>query len=501
MATSSQTDTQTQTPANSERAKVKRQQKIAAKKEAKVAARAHPVAPSADQLLFHRLGHDMADGLFSSVKGPTESSNLVERLIFAKMSTLLTTTITATTITAENVAVTIQTPRPNHVDGPSSTVRCVNPIVKAKKGANILTLDDFAAMAALESLVDRFGRASHMGILDKSYTFFVSRARDAALYFKVKNKIAVVGGNPLCEPALFPEFLAEFTEYRKQFGWGISFLGASDELLNYAKEKKWVTMHFGVERVLNPLTNPVLLEYSGKRIIRQNKQLLDPRKGGITLEVYSPAMAKCPQLQEQLVTVYDAWRVHRNQTGVPQTYITVYEPFALPDLMTYIYTKGRDGKPNGFAALRKLGANKGYHIDPCVAAPGAPRGITDLLTFAAMALLNTAGISYLSFGFEPLRDLGEITGMATPMARLTRTIHRQVFRGLRVGGKKEYHDKFRPDELQQSGLHLVFPSGVPGPRHMAAIIHLANISVRQLLVTKLKHKPATFQENPAAVDN
>ena len=253
-------------------------------------------------------------------------------------------------------------------------------------------------------------------------------------------------------------------------------------------------MQFGIERVLNPLTNAILLENggkTGKRMASSNRQLLDPKKGGLSVEVYCPSVAKRPELQEQLVGVYDAWRNQRNTSGIPQAYITVYDPFALPDLMTYIYTKDRDGKPNGFAALRKLGANNGFHIDPCIASPGAPKGITDLLVFSAMALLNKARISYLGFGFEPLDDLGEITGMPKSIAKITRIVHKEIFQGLTVGGKKEYHAKFRPDESQESGLFLVFPDGTPGVRHMTAIVHHANISVRQLVVTKFKKVSVT----------
>ena len=329
-------------------------------------------------------------------------------------------------------------------------------------------------------------------MLDPSYTFFVNQARTAALYYKVKNKVAVIGGDPLCGPELFPGLLEEFTVFRKTHKYGIAFLGASEALAKYAKEQNWVTMHFGIERVVNPLTNPILLENgrggrTSKRMVTTNRQLLDPKKGGLLVEVYCPSVAKRPALQEQLVGVYKAWREQRNQSGEPQAYITVYDLFALPDLMTYIYTTDRrDGRPNGFAALRKLGANNGFHIDPCIAAPGAPKGITDLLVFSAMALLHKAGISYLSFGFEPLDHLGETTGMPKSVARLTRIVHNEIFRGLRVGRKKEYHLKFRPDNELESRLFLVFPDGTPGLRHMAAIVHHANISVRRLVATKLK---------------
>ncbi|KAI9823823.1 MAG: hypothetical protein M1819_001124 [Sarea resinae] len=480
----------------------KKQQKFAAKRQAKQAAKANRAAtaqtappPPDKTCLFQRLGCDMADRLVNHDKSGQEPLDLVERLnpltpvqmVTSSTRTTQTTTVTETTTTT--LTTDAFTANSLNTDNPPSSTHGSTISPKYKTSGLIFTLDDFAAMEALEQLVERHGRVSHMGILDKSYSFFVNKARDGALYFKVKQKVAVVGGDPLCHPSQFGAVLTEFEEYRKQFKWGLAFLGATDDMKKYAEEKKWVTMHFGEERVLNPLNNPVLFEKSGKRIIMQNKQLLDPKRGGVTLDAYSPAQGRDPQLQEQLVNIYDAWRAARNQSGTPQAYITVYDPFALPDLMTYIYTKDREGKPNGFAALRKLGANIGYHIDPCIAAPGAPRGISDLLIFSAMALLNKAGISYLSFGFEPLMELGEITGMAKPIAKITRTMYRHAFQGLPIGGKKEYHDKFHPDEQQRSGLYLVFPQGVPSLRQTAAVIHIANISVRQLISTDLV-KPA-----------
>jgi lysylphosphatidylglycerol synthetase-like protein (DUF2156 family) len=170
-------------------------------------------------------------------------------------------------------------------------------------------------------------------------------------------------------------------------------------------------------------------------------------------------------------------RHHRNGSKRLHAYITVYGPFALPDLMTYLYNKDRNCVPNGFAALRMLGANRGYHVDPYVAAPGAPKGITDLLLYGAIALLSAAKIAHLSLGYEPLDDIGEITGMPSSFSNVSRKAYRRIVLRLRLARKKGYHDKFRPDETQQSNLYLVFPPGVPSLRHIAAIIHAANIKI------------------------
>ncbi|KAE8418689.1 hypothetical protein BDV36DRAFT_253413 [Aspergillus pseudocaelatus] len=360
---------------------------------------------------------------------------------------------------------------------------------------NLPDRDHMDNAEVLERLAGRYGKVSHMVILDRSYSFFLNKARTGALCYKVQNQVAIVAGDPLCEPYLFSDLLDEFKAYRKQFHWGIAFMGASDSLVKHARQQHWATLQFGAERVLNPMTNDVLMERSGKRIIVQNKQLLNPDKGGITLGVYAPAYGADPSLQSELMGIYESWRHHRNQAAAAaQAFITVYNPFDFPNLMIYIYTRGPDGVANGFAALRRVGANQGYHIDPCIAAPEAPKGISDLLAYAAMALLNQMNVSYLSLGYEPLTTLGDVTGLPSTIERITRSLYRHTFQRLPIGGKKAYHDKFRPDPFLDSELYLVFPSGVPGLRHMLAMVHMANISIRKLVRSEVKS--ASHKETP-----
>ncbi|CAL5867864.1 uncharacterized protein PFLUO_LOCUS2085 [Penicillium psychrofluorescens] len=376
---------------------------------------------------------------------------------------------------------------------------------KRRRHADVFSLDDFSTITTIEHLAAQYGRVAHMGILDRSYRFFVNQARTAALSFKVQNRVAIVGGDPLCATGAVPDLLEEFEVYRRRHRWGIAFMGASESFARgYAQSQGWTTIRFGTERVLNPQTNDVLLEQGGKRITVQNRQLLHQHKGGITLGVYSPAThGTDTELQTVLVAIYDAWRAERNRSATPQAFITVYELFALPSLMTFVYTRGPDGHVNGFAALRRLAAG-GYHVDPCIAAPGSPKGISDLLLIAAMALLHRTGVSYLGFGFEPLHalDPSEITGMPRPFIHLTRDLYDHAFHRLPIHGKKAYHDRFRPDAPQDSGLYLVFPRGVPGPIHLLAIAHMANISLRKIVwadvrglvvrdVRKSSEKPVT----------
>jgi hypothetical protein len=451
-------------------------------KQTKVKAPKAPKPPKAPEKTFYeKLGDELADGLVKDPRSLGNSLNLVDRVSFVKLPQ----------------AAAIQVDEEEDDESPDASLASdfqaaggiVPKLSKEEKkmsksyeprglGREIYDLNDFTALASLQDLISRYGRVSHMGILDKSYIFFITKDRKAALYYKIKNKVAVVGGDPLCPPHLFPFVLSEFKKYRKKWDLGLAFLGAGQTFVDYARTQKYTTMCFAFERVLNPMTNPVLHSNAGKSILRISRNLLDPKKDNLTIEVYTPSLGKNALLQQQLVDVYEAWRNARNESGRPQAYITVYDPFALPELMTYIYTKSPDGLPNGFAALRILGAEKGYHLDPYVAAPGAPKGITDLLIYGTMSLLNTAKISYLSLGYEPLDDLGEICGIPKAFQSISRKVHKRIFDGLRVAGKKDYHDKFHPDIEQQQNLYLVFPPGIPSLKHMSAVVHVANIKLR-----------------------
>ncbi|KAK4545235.1 hypothetical protein LTR36_003415 [Oleoguttula mirabilis] len=447
-----------------------------------------PKPPKAPEKSLHeKLGGDLADGLVKDPKLFKNSLNLVDRVSFVKLPQAAA--VHALAEDEDEDEDSIDSSLIGEFQAAGEVVQKPSKEEKQRskgyepRGWNRQTFDlhDFTALACLQELISQYGRVSHMGILDKSYTFFITKDRTAALYYKIKTKVAVVGGDPLCPPHLFPFVLAEFEKFRKKWGLGLAFLGAGQTFVDYARTQKYTTMCFACERVLNPMTNPVLHSNAGKSITRTARILLDPKKDGLTLAVYAPALGKNAVLQQQLVNVYEAWRNARNDSGRPQAYITVYDPFALPELMTYIYTSDRDGLPNGFAALRILGAEQGYHLDPYVATPGAPKGITDLLIYGTMSLLNTARISYLSLGYEPLDDLGEIRGIPDAFRNISRKVHKRIFNGLHVAGKKDYHDKFHPDLEQQQNLYLVFPPGIPGWRHMSAVVHVANISFRKTL--------------------
>lgn len=431
----------------------------------------------------------LMDHLRSNIAAPSAVSSYSSSASFHT----ITDSSPATSVNSHEPAIT-RSQLSTKVDVLQSTTDSFHAKTEDRDQDAVFGLDDFETMTAIQRIAALHGRVAHMGILDRSYRFFVNKSRTAALSFKIQNGVAVIGGDPLCNNDEVPELLSEFAAYRQRHHWSIAFMGASETFLtDHAKPNGWTTIRFATERVLNPQTNEVILETSGKRILTKSRQLTNKSKGGITMGVYAPAVHGINQeLQTKLITIYDAWRAERNTSTSPQAFITVYDPFAVPSLMTFIYIRTPDGTINGFAALRRLGSG-GYHVDPCIAAPGSVNGISDLLLIMAMALLRRAGVTYLGLGVEPLQSLTseDVSGMPWPCKKFTRGLYGHAFHRLPIGGKKAYHDKFRPDPTQDADIYLVFPSGMPRPRHVLAMTHMANISLRKIFRADVAAFPLT----------
>jgi hypothetical protein len=297
-----------------------------AAKSAKVKAPKAPKPPKAPEKTFpEKLGGDLADSLVKDPRLFANSLNLVDRVSFVKLPQAAAIQAVEeeeddspdSSLVSEFQAAgeTVQQPSKEEKRRSKEETKMAKEYELRGLGREIFDLHDFTALASLQDLICQYGRVSHMGILDKSYIFFITKDRKAALYYKIKNKVAVVGGDPLCPPHLFPLVLKEFEKYRKKWGLGLAFLGAGQTFVDYALTQKYTTMCFAFERVLNPMTNPVLHSNAGKSITRITRNLLDPKKDGLTLHIYTPALGKNAMLQQQLVNVYEAWRNARNDSG------------------------------------------------------------------------------------------------------------------------------------------------------------------------------------------
>lgn len=333
----------------------------------------------------------------------------------------------------------------------------------------------------VQRLLISYGHASHMGFQDPSYRIYSNEAGDGAIIYKILDRTAVISGDPLCPLDLTGSFLQEFRHMCKQNGHKVAIVGASDRLARLAQRENCITMQFGTERVINPATNPLLTGRSGKRTIQKCRQLL---KSGIAVETYDPSLQYDAGIEANITRIYDDWRAIRNESHTCQAYVTVFDLFVLSDIMTYLVVRDKQREIIGFAALRRY--ENESHLDPVIASPRAPSGTVDLLMVASFTLARDAGYTHLSLGFEPLRELKDITGMPGFITKGMRAVHKHILAKLPLNGKQAFYQRFHPDKEQDGALHIIFFQQ-PKLRTALAMLHFANVDVHLVVRSSSAH--------------
>jgi lysylphosphatidylglycerol synthetase-like protein (DUF2156 family) len=305
---------------------------------------------------------------------------------------------------------------------------------------------------------------------------------NAALCYKFHGSVAVICGDPLCEPRLYDHILHEFQIEYEVSAEELAFLGMSETFKEFAERQQWSLLNFGIERVINPVTNCILSGACGKRTYAQSRQLLDPNRGGLKLMLYNPDASRDEQIESTLRDIYERWRVSREESTKFQTYLTIMDFRSYPGQMFYLYAVDSSGRMYGFAGLRRLREGRGFHLDPCIEATSAPRGVGDLLLIASMALLKSFRIRSLSLGYEPLIELPEGPRFPKMSDRILRVLYRQAAHALNLEGKRQYHDKFKPDDTQSANLYLIFPTtSLPRLQQLQAVTETVHVNLLHTL--------------------
>ena len=381
---------------------------------------------------------------------------------------------------------------------PTEAVR----VVKRSK-QKVYHLYDDGVQQTLESLMLEHGRSTHSAFQDPSFNIYLSADRDVAICFKLSFGVAVEYGDPLCAEAIIPEAFDGFRKWGRKQGWQVACVGAGEVLTKYvsSKHRSWKTIEFGIEQVLNPMKNEVLDGKAGKTILRFNRNLV---KDGVTLGLYDASLAPCARLQQDLLEVYGEWREDRRSRNVPEAYTLIFDPFALPRVSRYLYSTNKEGKITGFIGLTKIGAKKGYVLDPCIAAPQSPRGTSEFLVTHALAILREEKVDYMTFGLEALPDLGATTGLPTIFTKAMHRSYGKIFETLGLGGRKFFHDKFKPDDdgKRGSSLYLLFPPSLLAPTRLklvAAVLDVAHISLYDVGKRSIKARQGSGSGGAKAV--
>jgi hypothetical protein len=163
--------------------------------------RATKKAPSTE--LFHEaLGLELSQKLFalSTTAASLDSKNAPVNFLPQSPAALESVQICSQVMTQEKslrsgalLAVHIMTaPSRAFVRVDSSKTIVTEDQPKTERYGYTYRLDDLNAFQTIEGLLSRYGRMTHMGCRDHAYQFFLNRDKDAALSYRIINKVAVI---------------------------------------------------------------------------------------------------------------------------------------------------------------------------------------------------------------------------------------------------------------------------------------------------------------------
>jgi hypothetical protein len=163
--------------------------------------RATKKAPSAE--LFHEaLGLELSQKLFalSTTTASLDNKNAPFNFLSQYPAILDTVEVCPQVMTQEKslrsgalLAVQIMTaPSRTFVRVDSSKTIVPEEQAKAEKYGYTYRLEDMNAAQTIEGLLSRYGRMTHMGCRDHAYQFFLNQAKNAALSYRIINKVAVI---------------------------------------------------------------------------------------------------------------------------------------------------------------------------------------------------------------------------------------------------------------------------------------------------------------------
>jgi lysyl-tRNA synthetase class 2 len=224
---------------------------------------------------------------------------------------------------------------------------------------------------------------------DKSTFFSVSGG--SFLAYRVAAGVAIVGGDPIGDPAERRELIAEFRRVAHAKGWRVAIAGASAEALPDYAELGFKSMYLGDEAFVEPAH--FSLEGRPIRKVRQSVSRLE--KAGYRFEVLRPDEIG-DELRDELRAVSAEWRGRWPERGFTMAMDALFE---YPDALVAFAT-GPDGRIGGFLQLVPSPACGGYSLASMRRRRDVPNGLMEFLIVETVAWARGAGVREVSLNFS-----------------------------------------------------------------------------------------------------
>lgn len=314
--------------------------------------------------------------------------------------------------------------------------------------------------------VRRLGGATSDAVLDSATQIFTLPNIEGLIGYRIESSHAIVYGDPICSSQEREILVPAFHAYCHRNGWEVIYIAASEPFAKWAINHACKALiEFGDEIILDPHNDP--RDGTGVYASLVRRKVRHAIKEEVKVVEYDTPDTSLEQAIEQ---VGESWLKARR--GL-QTHISHVRLFDDRPGKRWFYAK-HGNEVVGVVVLNKLESRQGWLINHLMHTPTAPHGTPEYLLIAALEALKNEGCRYVTCGSSPSADLGEIIGLSSLSACLTRVIYHISKLMFKLGGKKKFWEKFNP---QKQPSYLLFSHAGVGLKGMIALMRAVNLSM------------------------
>ncbi len=282
-------------------------------------------------------------------------------------------------------------------------------------------------------------------IVNPRIAHWFSSEGDAVVGYVERAGIRVVAGAPVSSEQRLPSVVEEFESSSADAGLGVCYFGAEARLEGVLRESRAHSMALlGAQPVWNPAAWPEKVEHYPSLRAQFNRAV---NKGVRVSEWCATDAAGSPRLH----AVLDRWL---NGRGLPPMHFLI-EPSTLDwldDRRIFVAWRavehGKDDEQIlAFAVLSPVPTRRGWLVEQFPRIPGAPNGTIELLLRDAVRAVTANGAQYLTLGLAPLAMRDEIAHDSEPgwLELALRWTGAHGNRFYNFAGLERFKSKFQPD--------------------------------------------------------
>jgi phosphatidylglycerol lysyltransferase len=311
------------------------------------------------------------------------------------------------------------------------------------------TLPHERARAA--ELLDRYGRTpEHYFALWPDKSFFMSRASDGFISYRVAGGVAISLSDPVAPEAAVPGLLRQFLDYCADNGWPVALLYTQPDWLPVYEAAGMHALKIGSEAIVN--LERFCTETDQSKQFRRNKRRLV--EDGFSVSRHAPPHST--ELLRELDSVSREWLNlpgRRERSFALGSFSLDYAARA-----TFFVVRDRTGRIAAFVNETPAYRPGMATIDMMRHRADVPHGIMDFLFDNLLCTMREQGLRQFDLGLAPLAGVGEQPSSTTE-ERVVRQLFDLLGRFFPMAGLRAYKAKFEPDWEDR---FLVYQGGPAG---------------------------------------